>query len=153
MSKIGTLLKDEMLRLARKELRGETRTMKRTMAQQRRDIAALKRQLRTLTGRLAIQEKSVVRVIGEKRSEPSAEPLRFSAKGLRSNRQRLGLSAADFAKLVGVTQLSIYNWERGVARPREEWLKVLASLRSLGKKEAEARLEQLSKRTGKRRRS
>jgi len=54
---------------------------------------------------------------------------------------------------VGVTQLSIYNWERGVARPREEWLKVLASLRSLGKKEAEARLEQLSKRTGKRRRS
>lgn len=69
--------------------------------------------------------------------------LRFSAKGLRSHRKRLGISAADYGRLIGVTGQTIYKWERGSARPRKRQLAGLAELRDAGKREANARLEQL----------
>jgi len=47
------------------------------------------------------------------------------------------------AKLVGVSAQSIYNWEHAVTRPRETQLGTLVALRSLGKKEVRARLQQL----------
>ena len=67
--------------------------------------------------------------------------MRFVAKGLRSLRTRLGLSAGDFGTLAGVSGQSIYNWESGKAVPRKSQLAALASLRALGKREAAARLE------------
>ncbi len=58
-------------------------------------------------------------------------------------RERLGLSADDFGKLLGVSAQSIYNWEHEKARPRAEQLSKVAALRGIGKREAKARLEQL----------
>lgn len=68
---------------------------------------------------------------------------RFSAKGLAINRQRLGLSADDYALLAGVSGQSIYHWEQGKSLPRPKSLAGLAALRTLGKREAVARLEAL----------
>jgi len=70
----------------------------------------------------------------------SAKPVRFAAKGLRAQRKRLGLSAADFGRLVGVSSQSIYNWEQESARPREEQIAKLVQLRALGKREARERV-------------
>ncbi|MCU0770191.1 MAG: helix-turn-helix transcriptional regulator [Verrucomicrobia bacterium] len=152
MSKIGSLLKEEIVRLARKEMRAGVRPLKRTGGQYRRDIAELKRQVKVLTARLAQQEKQLLQaMVACPPPEPEKRP-RFSAKRLRSQRKRLGLPAAAFAQLVGVTPLSIYNWERGVVRPRPELVKVLASLRSLTKRDAHARLEQLTRKPARRRR-
>ena len=58
-------------------------------------------------------------------------------------RERLGLSAEDFGKLLGVSAQSIYNWEHEKARPRAEQLAKVAALRGIGKREAKARLDQL----------
>jgi len=44
----------------------------------------------------------------------------------------------------GVSGLSIYNWEKGKAKPRKEQVATLAALRGITKREAAARLEQLS---------
>jgi DNA-binding transcriptional regulator YiaG len=71
---------------------------------------------------------------------PSAQTLRFSAKGLASQRRRLGLSALDIGLLVGTSGQSIYNWEEGTARPRAKYLPAIAALRTMGKKEAAERL-------------
>ena len=68
------------------------------------------------------------------------------------HRERLGLSVGDFGKLLGVSAQSIYNWERETAYPRGEQLAKLAALRSIGKREAQARLAQLAAPAGKRRR-
>ena len=56
----------------------------------------------------------------------------------------MGLSATDFGKLVGVSAQSIYNWELGAAKPRAEQVAKLAALRSVGKREAQVRLQQLA---------
>ena len=69
---------------------------------------------------------------------------RFSAKGLKANRERLGLSADNYGKLIGVSGLSIYNWEQEKARPRENNVMALLSIRGIGKREAAKRLEALA---------
>ena len=92
------------------------------------------------------------RVSGRRRSGSTATRVRFVAKGLRSQRSRLGLSAADFGKLLGVSAQSVYNWEHDVARPRAEQLSKLAALRTIGKREAGQRLKQSVAAKGKTRR-
>jgi transcriptional regulator with XRE-family HTH domain len=65
------------------------------------------------------------------------------SKGLVSLRKRLGLSAADLARLLGVSMQSIYNWEHKKASPRKEQVAAIAALRSIGRKEALRRLDTL----------
>ena len=144
MPNIATALKDEVSRLARKELRNQTDGMKKTSAQHRRDIAALKRQVAALERQVAALAKQAPKAATESPAAEGHVSVRFTAKGLRSQRARLGFSAPEYAKLVGVTSQSIYNWESGTASPRKEQVAALANLRSVGKKEARARLAQLS---------
>jgi DNA-binding transcriptional regulator YiaG len=66
--------------------------------------------------------------------------VRFSARSVKAQRRRIGLSADDYAKLVGVSSLTIYNWEHGKSRPRKEQLASLVSIRGIGKREAQAKL-------------
>jgi DNA-binding transcriptional regulator YiaG len=47
------------------------------------------------------------------------------------------------AKLLGVSSVSLYKWESGQSRPRRAQLEAIAAVRSIGKREAMARLEML----------
>jgi DNA-binding transcriptional regulator YiaG len=145
MPNIATVLKDEISRIARKEIRAETAVVKKASAQYRKDIAELKRQVSNLQGKVSVLEKRVLRDVQPQVAQADAKDVRFTAKGLASQRKRLGLSASDYGKLIGVTGHTIYSWEKGSTRPRKNQLPVLASIRQMGKKEAQARLEQLSK--------
>jgi len=145
MPNIATVLKEEISRLARREIRSETTAFKKASSQYRRDIAELKRQLSNLQGKVSLLEKQVLRDVSSQVTEADVKGVRFTAKGLRSQRKRLGLSATDYGRLVGVATQTIYNWETGVSRPRKQQLPVLASLRNMGKREVQARLEQLTK--------
>lgn len=144
MPNIAAVLREEIVRLARKELRSQTDGLKKASTQYRRDIARLKRQVRQLERQVSLLEGQILKQAPVSSAHPDAVRERFSAKGLRSQRRRLGLSAADYAKLVGVTPGSIYNWEQETARPRQEQIAILAGLRGIGKKEAQARLRQLT---------
>lgn len=152
MPNFGAVLKEEISRLARKELRSQTRGMKKASSQYRRDIAALKRQVTELQRQVSLLETQVLKSAPALPAADTAKGARFTAKGLHSQRERLGLSAADYAKLVGVSSQSIYNWERGETRPRKEQVAILAGLRGIGKREARARLAQLNKQGTKKRR-
>lgn len=143
MPNIASVLKDEIARVARKEIRAQTGTIKKATVQYRQDIAALKRQVTTLERKVALLEKKVLKEQPIVKSSPEDSNARFTAKGLKSQRKRLGLSAEDYAKLAGVSAQSIYNWEAGATKPRKQQIAVLAALRGIGKKEALARLEQL----------
>ena len=144
MSNLALALKDEIRRLARKEIKIQTGTTARAVAQYRREIAALKRQVRE-------QEKKIAFLEGQERKrlgEPDAVAgmngsVRFSARSVKAQRRKTGLSADDYAKLVGVSSLTIYNWEHGKSRPRQEQLASLASIRGIGKREAQAKLRLL----------
>jgi DNA-binding transcriptional regulator YiaG len=80
-----------------------------------------------------------VRKTGAAPQEPAAsKQIRFVPKGLVSTRKRLGLSAADLAKMMGVSAQTIYNWDRGVTKPGPDQQAKLASLRGVGKRQLRA---------------
>jgi DNA-binding transcriptional regulator YiaG len=141
MSTLATALKDEIRRLARKEIKAHTGRTAKAVAQYRRDIAQLKRQQRELEKRLALLESQARKAAPEAHVNGDA---RFSARSVKAQRRRTGLSAADYAKLVGVSPLTIYNWENSKSRPRREQLASLVALRGLGKREAQAKLSLLA---------
>jgi DNA-binding transcriptional regulator YiaG len=142
MPNIAALLKSEISRLARREIRQQVTPLRKIAATQRRDIAALKRAIETLERRVKSLAKAKP-VHGEARTATDATSTRFVAKGLVSLRKRLGLSATQFAQLMGVSAQSIYNWEHKLASPRKEQVAGIVALRSIGKREAHQRLEAL----------
>ncbi len=142
MPNIASILKEEITRLARKEVRGETEGLKKASAQHRSDLAALKRQVTALTKQLARLEKGTTRKGMHEASADAPARTRFSAKGLATHRKRLGLTAADLGTLLGVSAQTIYNWETGKSKPRQQQLTAIATLRSMGKRQAKAQLAQ-----------
>jgi DNA-binding transcriptional regulator YiaG len=142
MPNIATVLKEEILRLARKEIRRQTNVLRRASAQYRKDIAEMKRRLSSLQRKVSPLEKQVLKGAPSPVAKVDAQRVRFTAKGLRSQRKRLALSAGDYGKLIGVTGQTIYSWERETARPRKQQLARIASLRHMGKREARDHLEQ-----------
>ena len=167
MANLASALKEEIGRLARKEVRQQTAGTAKSTAQMERDIAALKRQVQDLQRKLspprspgAVRKtpaketpakETVAKKANKKTAGAASRPAessgraRFSAKGLKTERERLGLSADSYGKLVGVSGLSIYNWEQEKARPRESSIAALMSVRGIGKREAAKRLEDLAK--------
>ncbi len=145
MPNLASVLKDEIRRVARKEIKSQTGVTKRASAQHRRDIAELKRQVQTLTKQVTFLERQEKRRVSKTQpSKEAAEKARFSRSWLKSHRQRLGLSAANYATLVGVSAQTIYNWEQGDSKPRPQQVVALATVRGLGKREALKRLEMMS---------
>lgn len=141
MPNIGTVLKTEIARLSRKEARREVESTKKASALHRRHIAELNRTVRKLAQEVASLKRRVGREgPGTDPSGAAAPRLRFVAKGFRAHRAKLGLSAADYGRLLGVSAQSVYNWERNAAVPRREQLERIAALRGIGKREANARL-------------
>ena len=137
MPNIASVLKEEITRLARKELRGESSALKKASAQYRTDIAALKRQVLALERLVAKLGKGSLKV--DPSSEADAEggsTTRFSAKRLAAHRTRLGLSATEMGRLLNCSGQSVYKWEQGKARPRAVHMPAIAALRTLDKSKA-----------------
>lgn len=138
MPNVASLLKAEIVRLARKEVRVEIAALRKASATHRRQIASLKREIAALQGKAKALAKQAGRKV---EAEEPATKARFQARGLRSMRAKLGLSAAGLAKLLGVSPQSVYNWEHEKSTPRSSQVAAIAGLRSIGKKEARQRLE------------
>lgn len=145
MPNIASVLKEEISRLARKEIREQTGTLKKTSARYRKDIADLKRQVSDLQRKVALFEQQALKDISSRVTAADAEGVRFTAKGLRSQRKRLGLSAANYGKLVGVAGQTIYSWEQETSRPRKQQMAAIATVRNMSKREAQARLERVGR--------
>lgn len=148
MPNIASVLKDEIARVARKEFRAEVAALKKSSAAHRSEIAALKRRAQDLEKQLRQVLKVRAKAAPPPADDGEQKATRFSAKGLATQRKRLALSAEDCGRLIGASGQSVYNWEAGKARPRASHLASIAVLKTLGKREAAARLGVLSESSG-----
>lgn len=149
MPNIANVLKAEITRLARKEIRESCDAQRKLVTAQRSEIASLKRRVQALEAAIKHLSK------GQSKSSKSPTPdaattappneggLRFRAQGMAANRKRLGLSAADFGLLVGATGQSVYGWEAGKSRPKTDSLAAIAALRGIGRRAVEEKLAAL----------
>jgi len=136
MPNIASILKAEIIRLARKEVRAATESLRKAVADHRSEIAELKRRAHSAEQALRRARRGPAEAPDS--SESPGKAFRFSAKGLASQRRRLGLSANDCGLLLGTSGQSVYNWEAGKARPRASHMSAIAALRKLGRREATA---------------
>lgn len=128
MPNVATSLKAEIVPLARKEARNELAALRKASAGHRRQIAALKREVSALQGKAKALAKQAGKNVEAQKPQTK---VRFSAKGFRSMRAKIGLSAKELATLLDVSQQSVYNWEHEKAAPRQSQIEAIAVLRSL----------------------
>lgn len=141
MPNIAAALKQEIARVARRQVKSETDALKKTISGYRAQIAALKRRVEQLE-RQVKRGASVTSAASPEAQDDGDAQHRWRAAGFAQHRKRLGLSAAQMGRLLGVSALSVYKWESGTVRPRSQYLPAIAMLRTMGKREAAKRLEQ-----------
>lgn len=133
MPNFAAQLKSEIQRLARKEIRAETSSLRKSAASYRAEIVALKRRILALE----VIVKKLSKSTPTRKVEPEeSSALRWRAPGFASLRKKLDLSAGDMGKLLGVTGATVYSWEAGKSKPRATQLAAIARVRKLGKRAA-----------------
>jgi DNA-binding transcriptional regulator YiaG len=140
MPDVAAALKAEITRLARKETKQQVAPVKKTVAEQRRTIAELRRQVAGLTREQALLRQEEAKRTSQAAQAGATQRVRYSPKWVKADRKRLGLSARDYGRLVGVSAATIYGWEEGKSKPRAAALTGWANVRGIGKREAARRL-------------
>lgn len=155
MSTIANALKSEIARVSRKEIKAEVLALRKASSTHRAEIAALKRELKTLSSLVRQLQKSsagasaTVQVTpavaasarpSERRAAAGKRRTDFSGDVLLARRTELGLTQVQMAQLIGASALSVYKWESGKARPRAAQQEQIAAALKLGKRAAWARL-------------
>jgi DNA-binding transcriptional regulator YiaG len=148
MPNIAAVFKAEIARIARKEVRSQTEEVRKASSQYRSHIAALRKRIDALERQVKRAGKSAGRAAPTEADteDDQGTSRRFSPTRLAAQRRKLGLSAADFATLLGVSGQSVYKWEHGESRPRARQLEAIAAVRGIGKREAATRLAKLQER-------
>lgn len=141
MTNIASVLKAEISRIARKEVRSEIDSLRKASVQYRAAIAKLKREVADLQKQVRRASSAAAAQSRATKASDADTPRRFSASRLAAHRTKLGLSAAAYGKLIGMSGGTVYLWEQGKSRPNAEQLQRLAAIRALGKRAALAKAE------------
>jgi DNA-binding transcriptional regulator YiaG len=144
MSTLINSLKSEIARVARKELKEELQALRKVTTSHRSEIAALKRQVKSLA--TALKAATKTSTAGSKKSQAADEPaavpgMRYSAERLVALRNKFGITQAQMASLLGVSYLSVHKWEAGAAKPRAAQLQKIALASTMGKREVQRKLQ------------
>lgn len=149
MSNFTKTIKDEISRLARKETKTALAPIRKPAGATRSTVADLKRRVATLekeTRRLStlLATLSPLRPCASAGDNPPATSSKswISGKGVRSLRQKLGLSQETFAKLVGVSPNTVNNWEHkpGMLQLQTSTKAAVFAVRHLRAREAKQKL-------------
>lgn len=138
MPNIGAVLKDEIRRLARKEIRATVGPLKKRVTELSRTNSTWKKKVPALEKAVAELEKEAEarRLQGVQAGAKELKGARIGPRSIAAQRKRLKLTRAEFGSLAGVSANTIYLWEMGEVTPREKRRAVLVGLRKLGAKEA-----------------
>jgi DNA-binding transcriptional regulator YiaG len=143
MGKVESIIKSEIIRLAKGEMRKisiplgrDVRLMKNTVSQVRKSVLALERFA-------AHQQKELSK--REIRLEATPEEVkksRLSPRLIKSLRKHLGITQKELAILTGVTIGAAHQWEIGKFNPKPEKKAAIVALRKLGRGEVKKLLEE-----------
>ena len=152
MPTLAALLKEEISKIAHKEVQDQVRELKKTVREQRDAIARLEKQIGPAKTKTKAKAKAKAKAepaaakpapaakvskepTGDKRKQP-----RIAPDTIKKHRKRLKLSQADLGKLLNVSTNTVLRWEAGTSKPRGKHLPELAKLRSLSLRELKNQL-------------
>lgn len=139
MGKVESIIKSEIIRLAKKEvkkmalpLKGEIQSLKGIVSQLRKALLGLQR-----LPSPGLKEKEVSLEV----SPEDLKNAKFSPRLIRSLRKRLGITQRELALLTGVTVGAIHQWESGKFKPSIKKREIMVTLRKLGRREVRKMIE------------
>jgi len=143
MGKIGSIIKSEIERLAKREMRKVSVPLGRDIRSLKNMILQLRKSVLSLERFTAQKQKELSN--REIRLEAPPEEIkqsRFSPRLLQSLRKRLGITQKELAILAGVSLGAAHLWETGKFRPKDNKMGVLLALRKLNRREVRELLNQ-----------
>ena len=148
MPKLAEVLRGEIIRISRREARIATAGVREAKIKLIKTVADLKRKIAKLQGEnkwLVAAEKKRVAQKPQVTSEASKKA-RLTSKGIRRLRRKLGVSQANFAKLLGASTQTVHMWEtkEGPLRLRGNTLAAVLSAREMGAREAKRRIAEMA---------
>ena len=153
MPNFALLLKEEIRRLARKEIKSSTDPLKKEIVRLRKTVRELRERIQSAerSGSGAPRRKQAVASDTSESDKRWVRKSRMTAQTIRELRERLRLSQAGLAKLLGVSMLAVYQWEHseGTLNLRSKRREALLSVRGMGLREAQRKLEEISGAAGK----
>jgi DNA-binding transcriptional regulator YiaG len=142
------MLRDEIERIAHKEVRATVRDLQKAVSELRRVVAQQKKRIAALeSGRNRAAKETSAKgakpAQAERTTAFEGERIRPTSKMIRNLRTKLGLTQAELAQLLDVSGQSVYQWERkdGPLKLREKTRRALLDVRGIGLREARKRLE------------
>jgi DNA-binding transcriptional regulator YiaG len=143
MGKVEGIIKAEIVRLAKREIRKisiplgrDVRSLKSTVSHLRRTVLGLERMI--------VEQKKTLEK-GKMPLEATQEELkvsRFSPRLIRSLRGHLGITQKELAILTGVTVGAVHQWESGQFKPSMKKKAAMVVLRKLGRREVRKLIEE-----------
>ena len=148
MPDVAGVLREEVQRLAKKQVKAGLAPLKRDTVRLKKQVAELRHELATLTRTSRELLARVTAVVAKKETEAATEraaTLRPTSKSLVRLRHRLALTQVEFGRLMGVSGQAVLNWERkgSRVRMRSANLAALAGIQKMGKRESRRRLEEM----------
>jgi len=148
MSNLVSCLKSEIVRLSRKEAKAAADPLRKPSSVARTAIADLKRRVDSLEKELRRVNGVLSKVQSAQPCQPcSSEPaasdvkMRITSRNVKSLRNRLGLTASAFAKLLGVTDNWVYLYENkaGALKMRTATLAAFLAAKAMTAAQARAK--------------
>ena len=138
MGKMESAMREEFLKLARREVKAAVDPVMRQVRELRRELVALRRIVGVQARALKPPDLPDV----PDPADQAVEQSRFSPGLVKKLRKKLGVNQAQLARLAGVSPHTVSKWESGKSRPRGKIRATLVALRQLGKRQARQLLEE-----------
>jgi len=146
MPNIAKVLREEIARISRHEAKVTFTPLQRRTIKLESAAADLKRRTSLLEKANKQLQVRLSKIEAAQPEPPAPEPAGrewISGNGIKSLRQRLGLSQGQFARLAGASLRAVGKWESqpGMVKFRDATKAAVFSLRGIGAREAKQRLE------------
>ena len=135
MAKLESIIKSEIQRLAKHEVRSVFRPL-------RKEVWGMKLKLSNLIKGFTVLDRLAKEISKSKSTEPKlkASPeevkvSRLTPDRIRGLRKKLGISMRELGVLTGSSLSAVLSWEKGKFKPRGEKKAALVALRKLKKRE------------------
>jgi len=143
MGRVEAIIKSEIVRLAKREIRKITFPLGRDVRALKGFVSQLRRTVSELQRFAALQKKELEKKEIPLQANPEEVKMsRFSPRLIRSLRRRLGITQKELALLTGVTVGAIHQWESGIFKPTMKKKEVIVALRKLRRREVRKLIEE-----------
>jgi DNA-binding transcriptional regulator YiaG len=143
LGKLGSIIKSEIQRLAKREVRDSSFPL-------RRKVRAMKLKLSSLSKNFAILDRLAKELIRREERKglkleitpEEVKALRITPNRIRNLRKKLGVSQRKLAILAGVSNNAVALWEKGNSKPSADNQAVLMAIQKWGKQDVRRILAQ-----------